>query len=78
MQFYLTSKQTAAYMKKSPKQIAIEMLSCDLPCLFDYYYERDHDDYDKANEKTQEEIGRHIRKFEDRFHKMLMKARGKK
>ena len=37
---------------KTPKQIAIEMLSFDSGCLFDYYYERDHEDYDKASEAT--------------------------
>jgi hypothetical protein len=63
---------------KTPKQIAIEMLRFDSDCLFDYYYERDHEDYDKASEAKQREIGKQIRKIELRFLKMLDKAKGKK
>ena len=63
---------------KTPKQIAIDILWNDSDLLFDFYYERQHEDYDKGTKTEQKEISRHIGILHDRFLKMLQKARGRK
>lgn len=62
--------------KHTPKQIAVTILLRDAGIIFDYYYERDHDEYDNASESMQEKIRIQLDKFDKRFRKMLEKARG--